>query len=40
RCIEICPNNARSVNKVMLAASKKKLKKVCESRKNNDFFIE
>jgi len=40
RCISICPNNARNVNKLMLAASKKKLKKECEEKKNNNLFIE
>lgn len=39
RCIAICPMHARSLHKLLLAASVKKLKKACETRKNNDLFL-
>ena len=39
RCISVCPQAARSLNKVMLALSSKKLKKACSSRKENELFL-
>ncbi|MCO8193617.1 EFR1 family ferrodoxin [Anaerofustis sp. NSJ-163] len=39
RCIKVCDYNARSLNKVMLMAARKKLKKACEGRKENELFI-
>ena len=38
RCIAVCPRKARSVSKVMLAASVQKLKKACSGRKKNQLF--
>ena len=39
RCISVCPQNARSLNKAMLAASSIKLKKACSGRKNKELFL-
>lgn len=39
RCIAICPENARSVNKALLAAGSMKLKKVCSGYKKNELFV-
>lgn len=39
RCIYVCPSKARSLNKLVAAAAAAKLKKVCEIRKKNEFFI-
>lgn len=39
RCITICPNNARSVNKLILTVAGQKMKKVCSSRKENELFM-
>lgn len=39
RCINVCEYNARSLNKVILMAARKKLKKACEGRKENELFI-
>ena len=39
RCISVCTQNARSLNKAMLAASSIKLKKACSGHKNNELFI-
>lgn len=39
RCTVICPNHARSVNGVMLAAVGAALKKACSVRKENELFI-
>lgn len=39
RCISICPDQARSLNKLMLAAAGQKLKKACQSRKENKIFL-
>ncbi|MFG6347456.1 MAG: 4Fe-4S binding protein [Lachnospiraceae bacterium] len=39
RCISICPQNARKLNKAMLAASSIKLKKACSGYKNNGLFL-
>lgn len=39
RCIAVCPKQARGLNKLMVAAASKKLKKVCEVRKKNELFI-
>lgn len=38
RCIAVCPNHSRSVNKALLAASVQKLKKACGGRKGNFLF--
>lgn len=38
RCIRVCPQNARHVNKLLLAGAEQKLKKVCSTRKGNTLF--
>lgn len=39
RCIAVCKNNARSVDKALLTASSMKLKKACSGRKENELFL-
>lgn len=39
RCISVCPTKARSLNKLMLAASQTALSKACRERKGNELFI-
>ena len=39
RCISVCPNAARKVNPVMLAAVGVALKKVCSERKECELFL-
>lgn len=39
RCVAICPNHAREVNKLMLAAASCKMNKVCSERKKNELFL-
>lgn len=39
RCLSVCPSHARGVNKVMLAASAKMLKKACSIPKKNELFL-
>lgn len=39
RCISVCPEQARSLNKLMVAATVQKLKKVCSVRKQNELYI-
>lgn len=39
RCVAICPEHARSVNKWMLAAAVLMLKKNCSERKENQLFL-
>lgn len=39
RCVAICPNNARKLNKLMLFFASHKMKKVCMERKENELFI-
>lgn len=38
RCIRVCPQNARHVNKLLLAGAEQKLKKACSTRKGNALF--
>ncbi len=38
-CISVCPQKARSLNKMMLFGVEKMLKKVCESRKKNELIL-
>lgn len=38
RCISICPNQARSLDPLMVAEVAKKMKKVCSIRKENQLF--
>lgn len=39
RCISVCPNQARGLNKLMLAGVAQKLKKACSERKPNELYI-
>lgn len=39
RCIAVCPVHARSLNKLMLFASVKKLQKACSGHKENELFL-
>jgi ferredoxin len=39
RCIAVCPQEARSVSKALLAAGSIKLKKACGVRKENELFL-
>lgn len=39
RCITICPNNARNINKIILDVAAHKMKKVCDVRKKNELFL-
>lgn len=39
RCVAICPNNARKLNKLMLSFASDKMKKVCSVRKRNELFV-
>lgn len=37
-CVAACPKGARTLNKILLAAVSNKLKKVCSTRKENEFM--
>lgn len=39
RCIDICPNNARKVNSLMVKVASKKMEAACTDRKINELFI-
>ncbi|MDO5422673.1 MAG: 4Fe-4S binding protein [Eubacteriales bacterium] len=39
RCVAVCPQNARSINKVLLAGASMKLKKACAGHKKNELFL-
>lgn len=39
RCVSICPQSARKVNAVMLAAVDAALKKVCSDRKSGELYL-
>lgn len=39
RCIQICPQNARTVNSLMLKIASKKMKAVCTDPKPNELFL-
>ena len=39
RCVSICPQSARKVSSVMLAAAELALKKVCSDRKEGELFL-
>ena len=39
RCVAVCPVHARSLNKLLLAVSVRKLHKACVTRKSNDLFL-
>lgn len=39
RCVAVCPNHARDLNKVMIMATAKKIKKACQDRKENELFL-
>lgn len=40
RCIAVCPQEARSVSKVLLTAAGMKMKKACSDYKKNELFFE
>lgn len=39
RCITICPAQARTLNKLLLAGATQKLKKACSEAKKNELFL-
>lgn len=39
RCLSICPNNARSLNHLVLTVAAQKMKKACSGRKKNELFL-
>ncbi|WP_298017214.1 4Fe-4S binding protein [uncultured Dysosmobacter sp.] len=39
RCVSICPQHARKLNSLLVAAGAQKLKKVCMERKVNELFL-
>ena len=39
RCISVCPNDARYLNKAVLLGVSQKMKKVCSSYKKNELFL-
>lgn len=39
RCIKVCPQHARSVNKLMVAAAAMALKKACSVRKECELYL-
>lgn len=39
RCVSICPAQARTLNKLLLAGASQKLKKVCSEPKKNELFL-
>lgn len=40
RCIAVCPNKARSVNKLLMTAGAAKMKKSCSGRKKNELYLQ
>lgn len=39
RCVSVCPSHSRKVNRLMLVAAGRKLKKVCSDRKECEFYL-
>lgn len=39
RCVSICPEQGRKVNRMMVFAASMKLKKACSGRKDNELFL-
>lgn len=39
RCVEVCPNHSRKINTLMAKVAAKKMKAVCQERKENELFI-
>lgn len=39
RCVSVCPNHARRVNKLLVAAAALKMKKTCSERKNYELYL-
>lgn len=39
RCISVCPNKARKMNPLLVKVASKKMKAVCEKKKENELFI-
>ena len=38
RCITVCPQHARALNPILIKGAAMKLKKACETRKENEFY--
>lgn len=39
RCVSVCPNGARSIDKIMHGAIALAIKKGCAERKKNELFV-
>lgn len=39
-CVAVCPKHARKLNPILLKAASSKMKKVCSTRKENEFIME
>ncbi|MEG1471180.1 MAG: 4Fe-4S binding protein [Clostridia bacterium] len=39
RCVSLCPQNARKLNKALLLVASQKMKKACNTRKGNELFL-
>ena len=39
RCVRICPEHGRKVNKMMVLAASMKLRRACAGRKDNELFL-
>ncbi|MCI8515680.1 MAG: 4Fe-4S binding protein [Hungatella sp.] len=39
RCVHVCPQQGRKLNKMMVFAASMKLKKACSGRKDNELFL-
>lgn len=39
RCVQTCPKNARKLNRMVLSAASRKMKKACGGRKENKLFM-
>lgn len=39
RCVTICPEHVRKLNKMMVLAASQKMKKACSGRKNNKLYL-
>lgn len=39
RCVSVCPQNARDLNKALIFAASQKMKKACNVRKESELFV-
>ena len=39
RCVSVCPSHSRKLNRLMLVAAGRKLKKVCSDRNECEFYL-